>query len=267
MPRALVALIGVACAAGIAGCAARADLEQVQNDQFQLRAMVASQNQQIQSLQNQVRRLSDLVEEVRHAGGAAGGGKANEQIANLEDRLSNLEAKVQSLEAAPTSVAPPASVPGAPPGEAAVPAAVQPWRAELDKELAGSISGSGAKVYREALVAMRDGNYGLAAAKFSALSKKYPKSELVEPAEYFAASALFESGKYDRAILQFNDLAMRFPKSRFASAALLRQAQAFLKLSPPDRIDARLTLQKLLSEHADSAEATQARDMMKDLES
>jgi len=49
----------------------------------------------------------------------------------------------------------------------------------------------------------------------------------------------------NKAILQFNDLVMRFPKGKYASAALLREAQAFLKLN--DRIDARLTLQKLVA--------------------
>ena len=84
---------------------------------------------------------------------------------------------------------------------------------------------------------------------------------LSEPAEYFSANALYESGKYDQAILQFNDLAMRFPKGRFTCAALLREGQAFVQIN--DRLDARLTLQKLVSDHNDCPEASEASAMMK----
>ena len=95
---------------------------------------------------------------------------------------------------------------------------------------------------------MKAAKYPLAVTKFTKLQHAYPKSPLSEPAEYFAANALFETGGYDQAILQFNDLVMRFPKGKYASAALLREAQAFVKLN--DRIDARLTLQKLVADHA-----------------
>jgi len=86
---------------------------------------------------------------------------------------------------------------------------------------------------------------------------------LSEPAEYFSANALFELGKYDESILQFNDLVMRFPRGRFASASLLSEAQAFIKMN--DRIDARLTLQKLISDHPDAPEAATAQAMMNSL--
>ncbi len=76
---------------------------------------------------------------------------------------------------------------------------------------------------------------------------------------------MFETGGYDQSILQFNDLVMRFPKGKYAGAALLREAQAFVKLN--DRIDARLTLQKLVADHAGTPEAEAANTMMKDLAS
>jgi TolA-binding protein len=57
---------------------------------------------------------------------------------------------------------------------------------------------------------------------------------------------------------------MRFPKGRYSSGAMLREAQAFVQLN--DKIDARLTLQKLLADHSDAPEATAANSMMKSLE-
>ncbi|MGA9724311.1 MAG: outer membrane protein assembly factor BamD, partial [Candidatus Binatus sp.] len=159
----------------------------------------------------------------------------------------------------------------APPGgpaPPATPAEIAPtWPAELDQEIADAATSDepGIKIYREGLDAMKAGKYPLAVARFTKLQHAYPKSPLSEPAEYFAANALFETGSYDQAILQFNDLVMRFPKGKYASAALLREAQAFVKLN--DRIDARLTLQKLTADHAGTPQAAAADTMMKDLAS
>ena len=110
---------------------------------------------------------------------------------------------------------------------------------------------------------MLSGDYRHALEYLRLLQHKYPKSPLSEPAEYFAANALYESGKYDRAILEFNDVALRFPNGRFTAAALLREAQAFLKTNDP--VDARLTLQKVLDDHHGTPEAEVASAMMKQM--
>jgi tol-pal system protein YbgF len=267
------AALGLAVLAALAlgACATSTDLEQLNQNQLQVRGMVASDRQQIDSLQNQIRRLSDQLTELKH--GSAEGG---DSLASVNQRLTKLEADVSALQAAMASgggvpgaagaAVPGAAAPAAGAPVAGVPVEPQPtWPQELDSEIdaAQSSRAEGVKLYREGLAAMKDGKYPLAVAKFAKLQHSYPKSELGEPAEYFSANALYESGKYDQAILQFNDLVMRFPKGRFASQALLRQAEAFLKMN--DRIDARLTLQKLMSDHAGTPEATAANTMMKNL--
>ncbi|MBF6560284.1 MAG: outer membrane protein assembly factor BamD [Candidatus Binataceae bacterium] len=154
-----------------------------------------------------------------------------------------------------------------PPPPAPEPAAAPPpdWHTVLNQELAAAQSSTdpAAKYYRAGLAEMRTGSYAGAIGKFQALQHRYPKSPLSEPAEFFSANALYELGKYDDSILQYNDLVMRFPKGRFASASLLSEAQSFMKIG--DRIDARLTLQKLLSDHPASAQAPTARAMMSSL--
>jgi len=253
----------------LAGCG-QSDIEELRGDQLQIREMIASQNQQIQGLTQQLRTQHAEIDEISH--GSAGGQSAGDQIAALEDRLNKLEASVSAMQTGTVATAPPA---GATPEAAASPIAVPvatpapptapDWQADLDKELGAQPSGPGAKLYQQGLQAMKDGQYQTAAARFSQFQKRFPKSPLAEPAEYFSANALFESGKYDQSILQFNDLVMRYPKGRFASSALLREAQAFLKLN--DKIDARLTLQKLLADYSDSPEAPPANQMMQDLQS
>ncbi|HUY17718.1 MAG TPA: outer membrane protein assembly factor BamD [Candidatus Binataceae bacterium] len=310
-------LIALAAAmAMVAGCApAQPEMQQVTSNQFALRGLVATDQQQIDALKQRVSQLQDQIEELRH-GGAAGGGAGNAQMSALAARVSKLESAVSTLQggAAPTpgaALLPPGTAPtpgapgaetgggaaGMPPapgstpppefatgtsppgtepgaetgGEAAPeapPAAEGPdWHATIDPELAAANSSGdpGASVYRKGLEHMKAGQYQEAEASLSTLMHRFPKSPLSEPAEYFSANALYESGKYDQAILQFNDLAMRFPKGRFTCAALLREGQAFVQIN--DRIDARLTLQKLVSDHSDCPEASEASAMMKNLAS
>ncbi len=259
-------------------------MEQLNKNEFTLRGMIAADRQQIDALKAQVARQNDQIEELQHGAGTAGG-----TASGVNDRVASLEAEVKALQAGmaatPGAMPPPGAPadsvgPGtgvastAPPAGAvappATPAEIAPtWPAELDQEIADAATSNepGIKIYRDGLDAMKAGKYPLAVTRFTKLQHAYPKSPLSEPAEYFAANALFETGAYDQAILQFNDLVMRFPKGKYASAALLREAQAFVKMSLNDRIDARLTLQKLVADHAGTPEATSADTMMKDLAS
>lgn len=271
-----------AAAFALAGCAEQGDVQQLNQNELTLRGMIASDRQQINSLRQQVQRQNDQIEELEHGAAGAGG-----NASSMNDRVASLEAEVKALQAGmaatPGAIPPPgepadsvAGAPapaiasaGAPPGgpvRPAAPVAIAPtWPSELDQEIADAETSSepGVKIYREGLDAMKAAKYPLAVTKFTKLQHAYPKSALSEPAEYFAANALFETGGYDQAILQFNDLVMRFPKGKYASAALLREAQAFVKLN--DRIDARLTLQKLVADHAGTPQADAANTMMKDL--
>ena len=258
-------------------------MDQLNKNEFTLRGMIASDRQQIDALKAQVARQNDQIDELEHNTTPAAG-----QASGVNDRVASLEAEVKALQAgmaatpgaipppgAPadsvgpgtgvaSAEAPPAGGPAPPP----TPAEIAPtWPAELDQEItdAATSNDPGIKIYREGLDAMKAAKYPLAVTKFTKLQHAYPKSPLSEPAEYFAANALFETGGYDQAILQFNDLVMRFPKGKYAAAALLREAQAFVKLN--DRIDARLTLQKLVADHAGTPQADAADTMMKDLAS
>jgi len=279
----------VLVASAMSGCAPRADMENMETSQSQLRGIVASDRQEIDKLDLRISRLEDKIQEMAHGGGD----QLDAKLGPLEDRIAKLEAAVSSMRGTAPAPVPPGAVPPpgvppiapgesvapmppvpppsaeTPPSDAPAPAApeeVSRWRADVDQELDASNSSSapGVKIYRQGLEMMKAGTYQGAIDKFAFLQKKYPKSPLAEPSEYFSANAYYELGKYDQSILQFNDLVMRYPKGRFASAALLREAQAFVQLK--DRIDARLTLQKLIADHSDAPEASAANAMMRDLE-
>jgi TolA-binding protein len=265
----------------LAGCADQNDLTQLNQNEFALRGMIAADRQQIDALKGQIALQNGEIDELKH-GATADTGTAS----GVNDRVASLEAEVKALQAGmavanpgavPPPGAPPDSVGGVPVASAEAPPAGGPappptpadiaptWPAELDQEISDAATSNepGIKIYREGLDAMKAAKYPLAVTRFTKLQHAFPKSPLSEPAEYFAANALFETGGYDQAILQFNDLVMRFPKGKYAAAALLREAQAFVKLN--DRIDARLTLQKLVADHAGTPQASAADTMMKDL--
>ncbi|MBV8773303.1 MAG: outer membrane protein assembly factor BamD [Deltaproteobacteria bacterium] len=285
---ALMVAGSIACIV-LTGCAPPAD-SQVQADQFALRGMVATDQQQIDSLQEKIQRLNDRVSELEH------NGAPSSQITSIEQRLTKLESQSNSAQAntagipsgatpnSPTpgepGAAPGEDVPGAENGAAAATGAEAAassssgsasaangpsWRAMMDQELSTSYDDPATNLYHQGLRDLKENRYPAALGQFQTLQRRYPKSNLSEPAEFFAANSLYEMGKYDQAILQFNDQTMRFPKGRFASAALLREAQAFMKIN--DRIDARLTLQKLLNDLPDSPEAPMAKSMMQTLAS
>jgi TolA-binding protein len=209
------------------------------------------------------------------APGAAGASPPPDTANAAGDEGGDENAGTDVASAAPPEAAPP---PGVPPRAVS---AAPSWPALLDQEIATAQRSRdpAAKLYRQGLAAMKAGRYPLALGQFQNLQRRYPKSALSEPAEYFSANALYElgqsdsrSGNHDRAtenfnkaILQFNDLVMRFPSGRFASPSLLREAQAFINIE--DRIDARLTLQKLINDHGNSSEAATARSMMQSLAS
>jgi TolA-binding protein len=285
----------------LSGCADESNnMNQLNQNEFALRGMIASDRQQIDALRADLRRTQDQLAELQHAGAANAGASAP---ADVNDRLAKLESEVNAMQVAMPTTPPPGvagaetpSVPGAPPGAAPGAAPAPPttasstiapippapgsaspgetaasaepsptWPQDLDKEIAATQNSKepGAKIYRKGLDAMKAGNYAVAIVNFAKIQHSYAKSPLSEPAQYFTANAFFESGKYEQAILQFNDLTMRFPNSRFLCESLLREGQSFVKLQ--DRIDARLTLQKLAGNSSCSTESVAANNMLKDL--
>jgi tol-pal system protein YbgF len=286
-------------------CGPSADVTQMENNQSALREMVANDRQQIDALQEKLKRQNDRIAELEHsdenddngqpaarqtpapapsaspapgpaAAASPGDGQPSPEAspdngaaaanASPGAEASNDEAG-ESAEGEPTpgsevaAVPPPA--PPAPPSGSVAPAPT--WQQAVDQELANTPKDPAAKLYRSGLLDLKAGRYQPALAKFQDLQRRYPKSSLSEPAEYFSGTSLFEMGQDEKAILQFNDLTMRYPEGRYASAALLHEAQAFVKIN--DQIDARLTLQKLLNDHPSAPEAPTAQSMIASLSS
>jgi tol-pal system protein YbgF len=298
---ALAALLTVALMA----CGPSAEETQMENNQSALREMVANDRQQIDELQDKLKRENDRIAELEHGdenddngqppaqqtpapAPAASPAPGPDAAASPNDGQPSPEASPdndaeaanaspgpdagsatpgESPEGTPTPGSETAAVPPpAPPAPPSGSAAPAPtWQQAVDQELANTPKDPAAKLYRSGLLDLKADRYQPALAKFQDLQRRYPKSSLSESAEYFSGTALAEMGEDEKAILQFNDLTMRYPEGRFASAALLREAQAFVKIN--DQIDARLTLQKLLNDHPSAPEAPTAQSMIASLSS
>ena len=213
-----IGVVAVFATFALAGCADQSGMEQLNKNEFALRGMIATDRQQIDALKAEVARQNDQIEELQHGAGTAGG-----NASGVNDRVASLEAEVKALQAGMAATPGAVPPPGAPadsvgpgtsvaateppaggPAPPATPAEIAPtWPAELDQEITDAATSNepGIKVYRDGLDAMKAAKYPLAVTRFTKLQHAYPKSPLSEPAEYFAANALFENGAYDQAIL------------------------------------------------------------------
>ena len=91
-------------------------------------------------------------------------------------------------------------------------------------------------------------------------SAKYPQHELYVNALYWSGEALYGEKKYELAILQLQDVISKYAKHPKAPAAMLKQGLAFNALG--DGQNARTTMQKLLDEYPDSAQAKMAKKFL-----
>jgi len=255
----------------LAGCATRADLLQVQQDQREVRALLADQQVAVEGLR---RRLDIMRGEVSEAGRRGGGGGTSsdvrQQLADLESRMMALEQARGLVPTPPSGTVPPPEQPVASrPPEAPLPPVVPtPTRpptaqeAALSKEeaaLAGRADGD----YREAIGLIRQGQCGPAIPKLRDFIRKNQKSDLADNAQYWIGSCYYSQRDYNRAIIELNEVLLKYPKADKVPPALLMLADAFADSG--DKIDARLILQKLIADHGKSEEAEKARQKLQTL--
>jgi tol-pal system protein YbgF len=259
----------------LAGCATRADLLKVQQDQRAVRALLADQQVAVEGLR---RRLDILRNEMSEGGGRRGGGGGTPS--DVRQQLADMEARVMALEqgrgiVAPTpggSMLPPPEQPmiGSQQPEVAIPpVAPTPVRpptaqeAALAKEESALQGGRGDNDYREAIGLIHQGQCGQAVPKLRDFIRKNPRSDLADNAQYWIGSCYYSQRDYNRAIIELNEVLLKYPKADKVPPALLMLADAFADSG--DKIDARLILQKLIADHGKSEEADKARQKLQAL--
>jgi tol-pal system protein YbgF len=253
--------------AALAGCATRADLLEVQKDQRAVRALLADQQVAIDGLR---RRADMLRSEISEPGRDRLGAPSSEAARQLND----LEARVAALEqgraaGAPPSTPPPGGEIERPPVEAAplptptAPAVQGPQEAALAKEAAAAQNARVDGDFREGLSLVGQGQCTQAVPKLRDFIRKNPKSDFADNAQYWIGACYYGQRDYSRAIVEFNDLVLKYPKGDKVPPALLMMADAFADSG--DKIDARLVLQKLISQYPQTEESGRGRQKLQSL--
>jgi tol-pal system protein YbgF len=250
---ALLLALGVA-----GGCATQADIQLVRDEAQAARRQAADAKSIVEGVRIDLQTLRGEVEAMKVQGG--GGAKLSE----LQSRLDSLDSRIAALQAPPPSAGAtgmPATTGGEmPPATGALP----PPAVMGDNPIASAQVPAGAPAeFRDAVETLRRGDNQGAIQKFREFLRKAPKSDYADDAQYWIGEAYFASKDYNRAILEFNEVLLRYPKGDKVPAALLRQALAFAELG--DKVDARLVLQKLVSEHGDAPEAERGRQKLAEL--
>jgi len=197
---------------------------------------------------------------------------------DVRQQLDSLEARLMALEQAralalPAEGTPPpqADLPAPPPGVRPPNVAVAPTptripgpqEAAVAKELAAL---QGVRVdgeYREALELVRQGQCNQAIPRLRDFIRKNAKSEFADNAQYLIGSCYYMQRDYNRAIIELNEVLLKYPRAEKVPPALLMLADAFADSG--DKIDARLILQKLISDHPRSEEAEKGRQKLQAL--
>lgn len=257
----------------LAGCATRADLLQVKQDQREVRALLADQQVAVEGLRRRMDILRNELSEGGRRGAGGGGGSASPEV---RQQLADLEARVMAMEQARgmipptpmpgTSPAEPPIVVGSRPGE--VPLAPTPQRPPNAQEIAlskeeGALQGGRDGEYRDALGLIRQGQCSQAVPKLRDFIRKNAKSEVADNAQYWIGSCYYSQRDYNRAIIELNEVLLKYPKGDKVPPALLMLADAFADSG--DKIDARLILQKLIADHGKSEEAEKGRQKLQSL--
>lgn len=247
----------------LAGCATQADLQQVQSDRRAIRTQVADTGASIDSLQRKVQQLQGQIEELRH--GLTRVSKQESaslpQLRSLEKRLVALEGQMRSVRRRPEYGSDEPALPS--PRTQTSPSAL-PWDPPRTPPPSPSTNDTleCQDLYRGAARLFQDRKYNPAIQEFRTFQRRCPESQMADDAQYWIGESHYVQNDYNRAILEFNDV-LSYRRGDRVAAALLRQAQAFLAIG--DKTDARLILQKLVSDHPSAAQTVEAQTMLRTL--
>lgn len=220
----------------VTGCtsseAYRKEVESLRRSMEDLRSVQADQSTRIDALENRVRSLSGHLEEVKYS-----------QDYQLEGDVSSLKKDISSLR---RRVPPPPIVPV--------------MALEADEVLAPQLPAEHARLFSNALVRVREGNFREALPILSQIEDRARGQEWLPYVLFWKGVCYDAIGDNKGALASYNAILAGYPKSGRTPLALLRQASVFVRLR--DTSSARLVLQKLIAEFPGTTEARQAKERL-----
>lgn len=285
-PCAAVVLCLPLAAVLVSACGTQFQSERVDRRYEDLRNLVLEQRRSLEDMRKEQESLRAMVDELqygRHAGGrpvrgpgGAGGdsywGSAlqrptpvpepGSEYSSSGDPMSGASAtpgqEVDPRYGAPGSVASVPSAQGAQGAEATPPqpASVPEGGGEVPSELVGTTYDSG-------LRALSAGDHDEAIQHFRNFLHDNASSPFADDAQFWIGESYYRKGQYHRAIIELNQVSITYGSGNRAPAALVRQAEAFRIVG--DRVDAKLSLQKVINRYPGTGEAAKASKMLSEI--
>ncbi len=117
------------------------------------------------------------------------------------------------------------------------------------------------RLYEDTLSLYRDGKYDEAIAGFKNFLKNHPQSGLADNAQFWIGESYMALTRYEQAILAYQEVITKYPQGNKVPNAMLKQALAFNEIK--DTVSSRLLLKKIIKKYPDSAEAKIAEAKLK----
>jgi tol-pal system protein YbgF len=234
----------------------------------------------LEELRQEVKRLNETIQNLQRGmlQDADAANAMHAKLGALETRLAVAEHRVAAVESPndePRQSQAAASVvmsPPARPGAAPALSATEPSPPVLDalepeqSAAAPTVLSAGHlanRLYRQALQVYEEGYYDGAVVLFKQFLYQHGQSPLAGDVQYWIGESLYAQRKYEAAVVAFDDVMQKYPEDAKVPAAMFKQALAFAELR--DINSARLLLQQLRDKYADSPEANQASEKLKQL--
>ncbi|MFN2426268.1 MAG: tol-pal system protein YbgF [Candidatus Binatia bacterium] len=229
-----------------------------------LRSLVLEQRRAIEDLrreQESVRAAIDQLQYGRRPTGRPVYGPTGGAAATTDE--SYWQRNVPPTGAVPVVVSPDGAIPSMAPTPAPVAAVTptpsptsEPEKTAVPPELVGS-------TYDSAVRQLSGGDHDEAIQSFRNYLHENGASPYADDAQFWIGESYFRKGQYHRAIIEFNQVSVKYGSGDRAPSALLRQAEAFRIVG--DRVDARLSLQKIINRYPGTGEAAKASKMLTEI--
>jgi tol-pal system protein YbgF len=164
-----------------------------------------------------------------------------ERMKGIEERLKGLEGRIGQLAAKQSEI------------EISLRAKETP----LEGKGVSGVSTRTGDLYRDAYETYQKGDYEGARRKFEAFLKQYPNTELSDNAQFWIGETYYARKDYEKAILEYEKAIAKYPEGDKISAALLKQAFAFLELG--DKTNGRNLLRRVIERYPQSEQADMAK--------
>lgn len=275
-------LLAAVCLVSVAGCATKADLNDVRRDFRYLNDKISAPSEDVRFLKEEssgirsdlkkneeslsavrarqaeiaaditsltanIQRLTGEIETFRKEFDAVQtrSNQRDEEIKNLKEQLDAANGRIDEM-IKKDEAADEAK-------RAAKQVSKENTKVELDKKAA----------YDAAFNEFKAGRYEKAREEFQDFLKRYPRTEYSDNAQFRIGECYYFEKNYEKAILEYEKVVKNYPDGDRVLSALLRQGLSFQNLG--DKSSARIILQQVIRDYPDTNQAKIAREKLREI--